>query len=161
MQLLVRGLLPVLLPLRPRTAVLLTTVLGRPVLLTTVLGRPVLLTTLLLTTLLRAALVGRAVLRTALLRSAVLGVSLLRATLLGAAVPRTALLRLPWVLLSIRLTLLGPLLPLRRTVLRLRTAGTRVLRCGRLVLVGHMLPRWLRWPHPPDLQRLVDRRCRL
>jgi hypothetical protein len=84
---------------------------------------------------------GTAVLRAALLRAAVL-LALLRVTLLaGLRALGTAGL----------LTLLGPevlalrVLTLRRTVLRLLAAGTWVR--GWLVLVGHMLPRWLRWPH--------------
>jgi hypothetical protein len=102
-----------------------------------------------------------------------LGPALLRATVLGAALLRAAVL-LPllwvhrlllrvallarltlWLAMLRRATLLGPLvlalvLALGRAVLRLRTTGTWVLR--RSVLVGHMLPRWLRWPHQPDLQ---------
>jgi hypothetical protein len=91
--------------------------------------------------------------RTGALRTAVL-----RATLLGAAVllALRGLLRLllgVTLLAGLRalrptrlLTLLGPLvLPLRRTVLRRLTTGTWVT--GWWVLVGHMLPRWLRWPH--------------
>jgi hypothetical protein len=80
---------------------------------------------------------GTAVLRAALLRAAVL-LALLRVALLAR-------------LRALGTALLGPevlplrVLTLRRTVLRLLTAGTWVR--GWLVLVGHMLPRWLRWPH--------------
>ncbi|WP_241997659.1 hypothetical protein [Kribbella sp. VKM Ac-2569] len=91
-----------------------------------------------------------AVLRAALLRTTVL-LALLRSTVLRAAV-LLALLRVTLLTrLRALLTLLGPevlplrVLTLRRTVLRLLTAGTWVR--GWLVLVGHMLPRWLRWPH--------------
>jgi hypothetical protein len=75
----------------------------------------------------------------------------------GLLTVRLALLRLA-LLWTLWPALLRPdVLPLGLTVLRLRTAGAWVLRVGRLILVGHKLPRWLRWPHPPDLQRLVDR----
>jgi hypothetical protein len=74
--------------------------------------------------------------------------TLLRAAVLLALL-RVALLTRLWALwaaLLARLALLGPeVLPLRRAVLRLLTTGTWVR--GWLVLVGHMLPRWLRWPH--------------
>ncbi|WP_238173455.1 hypothetical protein [Kribbella speibonae] len=108
---------------------------------------------------------GTAVLRAALLRGTVL-LALLRSALLWAAVLlallRSTVLRAAVLLALLRVTLLalvralgtallGPevlplrVLTLRRTVLRLLTAGTWVR--GWLVLVGHMLPRWLRWPH--------------
>jgi hypothetical protein len=80
--------------------------------------------------------------------------AVLLATLLRAAVLLALLRGLLWVTLltgllalgpTRLLTLLGPeVLPLRRAVLRLLTTGTWVP--GWLVLVGHMLPRWLRWP---------------
>ena len=111
------------------------------------------------TAVLRAALLRSAILL-ALLRSTVLWSTLLRAAVLLALLRSTqlraavllALLRVTLLTrLRALLTLLGPevltlrVLPLRRAVLRLLTTGTWVR--GWLVLVGHMLPRWLRWPH--------------
>jgi len=117
---------------------------------------------------LRATLLRTTLLQARALRTPVLGATLLGTTLLRAAVLLALLRVLLWVtvlagLLALRpprlLTLLGPeVLPLRRAVLRLLTTGTWVL--GWLVLVGHMLPRWLRWPHHRICKRLVDRRCR-
>jgi hypothetical protein len=84
---------------------------------------------------------GTAVLRAALLWSTVLLAAVLLALLRVTLLTRLrALLALLWPeVLPLRV------LTLRRTVLRLLTAGTWVR--GWLVLVGHMLPRWLRWPH--------------
>lgn len=135
-----------------------TTVLGSAVLRSTLLSAAVLWTAMLraraavLLAAVRLALLRTTVLRTTVLRSALLGTTMLRPDLLRAAV-RLALL---WVLLRVAVlarlltlrawALLGPeVRPLRGTVLWPRTAGTWVGRW--LVLVGHKLPRWLRWPH--------------
>ncbi|HEY3561992.1 MAG TPA: hypothetical protein VGL05_31210 [Kribbella sp.] len=99
-------------------------------------------------TMLKCAVLGSAVLRAALLlrTGTMLRSAVLRA-LLRAAV-RLALLgvlRVPVLAGALGREVLPLLTVLRLTVLWPRTAGTWVRRG--LVLVGHMLPRWLRWPH--------------
>ncbi|HET6742417.1 MAG TPA: hypothetical protein VFH76_25910, partial [Kribbella sp.] len=128
-----------------RLPVLLATLLGSAVLRSAVLLSATVLRTLLtavlgtlLTALLRATLLGAAV-RTTLLGPVLLGAAV-RAGLLGMWLLRVA--RPARTLLG-REVLSLPVTVLRLTVLR--AAGTWIRRW--LILVGHKLPRWLRWPH--------------